>query len=120
MLCQLSTVKTRLAINQFDLQYDAILTSAIKAISVRFDKECNRTLARTVGITEEFTADDTEIRGPCYPIEVVTKFELKQNETEGWVQQTDVEFLIRHACVISLSQPLSIQNSAFSLPVARV
>jgi hypothetical protein len=88
MLCQLSTVKTRLAINQFDLQFDAMLTSAIKGVSVRFDKETNRTLTRTANLTEEFDADDTEIRVPCYPIEAVTKFELKENETEGWVEQT--------------------------------
>jgi hypothetical protein len=43
MLTQLTTIKTRLAINAFDLQYDAILTNAINAISFRFDNETNRT-----------------------------------------------------------------------------
>jgi len=56
MLTQLSTVKTRLAIDEFDLTYDAILTNAI---SFRFDNETNRTLARTVNITQEFDATDT-------------------------------------------------------------
>src|SRR3989442_2714837 len=37
MLTQLSTVKARLGIGDFDLQYDAILTNAIKAITARFD-----------------------------------------------------------------------------------
>ena len=59
MLTQLSTVKTRLAIDEFDLTYDTILTNAINAISSRFDKETNRTLARTVNITQEFDATDT-------------------------------------------------------------
>src|SRR6266699_3244594 len=87
MLITLPTLKTRLGIDEFDLSSDAILTNAINAISVRFDKETNRTLARTVNITQGFSADDTEICLESYPVESVTKFELKQNETEGWVEQ---------------------------------
>jgi hypothetical protein len=41
MLTQLSTVKTRLAINQFDLQYDATLTSAITGVSAHFASRQN-------------------------------------------------------------------------------
>jgi hypothetical protein len=120
MLTQLSTLKTRLAIDQFDLQYDAILTNAIRAVSARFDKECSRTLTRTVGLAEEFSADETEIRPACYPIETVTKFELKSNETEGWIEQTNVDFLIRRACVVSLSSPFALRTFRFALPQARV
>jgi len=120
MLTQLATVKARLAIDQFDLQYDAILTNAIKAVSARFDKECNRTLARTVGLTEEFSGEATEIRAACYPIEAVTKFELKSNETEGWLEQANVEFLIRRHCVVSLSQPLIYRCSTINSPQARL
>src|SRR5215471_17732904 len=60
MLTQLSTVKARLGIEEFDVQYDGILTSAIKAVSARFDKECNRTLARTADAVEEFGAEERE------------------------------------------------------------
>jgi hypothetical protein len=42
----------------------------------------------------------------CYPIKSVTKFETKTNETDGWSEQTGVEYLIRDACIISLSEPL--------------
>ena len=35
--------------------------NAIKAVSARFDKETNRTLARTTTATHEFDAADTEI-----------------------------------------------------------
>jgi len=35
--------------------------NAIKAVSARFDKETNRTLARTTTATHEFHAADTEI-----------------------------------------------------------
>src|SRR3954469_1410093 len=109
MLAQLSTVKTRLAIDEFDLTYDTILTDAINAISFRFDKETNRTLARTVNITQEFDSSDTEICLACYPFESLTRFELKTTEAEGWVEQTGTDFLIRRSCVISL-------NSAFCTP----
>src|SRR6266853_5199318 len=107
MLTQLATVKSRLALSELDVQFDALLTSAIKAITVRFDKECNRTFARTVTATQEFDAGDTEILLTCYPVEAVTKLELKSTEAEGWLEQTDVQFLIRRGCVVSLPLPLS-------------
>jgi hypothetical protein len=116
MLTQLATVKSRLAIA--DTTHDALLTSAIRAVSARFDKETTRTLARTVDITDEFPADDTEILPRCYPIETVTKFELKTDETEGWVEQADVKYLLRRACVISLHSPLWTLHS--ELCTARV
>ncbi len=121
MLTQLQTVKSRLSLDEFDLTFDALLTNAINAMSARFDKETNRTLARTVSATFEFSADDAEISVPCYPIEAVTKFETKTSESTGWVEQTSVEYLVRKGCIISLSQDFSIQPLAFSLPaLARV
>src|SRR2546426_1110381 len=118
MLTQLSTVKSRLALTVTD--YDGLLTTAIKAVSDRFDKECNRNLARTAAATHEFDANDTEILPPCYPVEVVTKFELKSNETDGWIEQTGVQYLLRRQCVISLSTPLSYQLSTINSPIARI
>src|SRR5262249_44923173 len=113
MLTQLSTVKTRLAITVTD--YDDLLTNAIRAVSARFDQECNRTLARTVNATHEFSADETELRPPCYPIESVTKFETKPDEATGWTEQTGIKYLLRRQCVISLPSPFCILNSAFSI-----
>src|SRR5437016_11087652 len=119
MLTQLSTVKTRLALTVTD--YDDLLTNAIKALSARFDKETNRTLSRTTTATHEFDVDETEVSPPCYPVESVTKFELKSNETDGWSEQTGVQYLIRGACVISLSVPLNSQPSTLNSPaLARV
>src|SRR3954453_6170141 len=120
MLTLLSTLKTRLAIDEFDLTYDAILTKAINAISFRFDKETNRTLARTVNITQEFDADDTEICLICYPFESLTRFELKTTEAEGWIEQTGTDFLIRNHCVLSLAQPLNASRSTLIAPQARI
>ncbi len=107
MLTQLATVKARLDILPGDTSKDELLTRAIEAVSARFDRECNRTLARTVDATQEFDAGDREIVGRCYPIESVSKFELKSSETEGWVDRTGVDYVLRQACVISLGAALS-------------
>jgi len=118
MLTQLTTVKSRLALTVTD--YDALLTSAIMAISTRFDKEANRTLARSTGLTDEFSATDTEVPVTCFPIESVTKFETKSNETDGWTEQTNVQYLLRRNCVISLLSPLSSLPSPSASALARV
>lgn len=122
MLTQLATVKARLTILAGDTQFDDLLTRAIEAVSARFDRECNRTLARTVGATQEFGATETEIVACCYPIETVTKFELKTTEAEGWVEQAGAGYVLRGGCVISLRFPLSFvfQASWFGPQVGRV
>ena len=104
MLTQLSTIKSRLAIVSSD--YDDLLTNAIKTVSARFDHECNRTFARAVNALEEFSAGEIEIRPVCYPIETISQFELKRDETEGWVEQIGVDHLIRRGCVLSMAVPL--------------
>ena len=106
MLTQLLTVKTRLGISEFEVKDDSILTNAIKAISDRFDKECNRTLARSVDHVEEFPADEAELRLSCYPIETISKFELKSDEAGGWLELMGVEYLVRRNCVVSLKSQL--------------
>jgi hypothetical protein len=106
MLTQLDTIKTRLLIDLSDPQYDTILTNTILSVSARFDAETNRTLARTESLLFEFPGEDVELILPCYPVEGVSKFELKSNEADGWVEQEDVEFLIRRSCLISLASPL--------------
>ena len=113
MLTQLSTVKARLGIT--DTVDDTLLTNLIKFASGRFDRECNRTFARGSGISEEFRGDDAELRPGRYPIEAVTAFHLKTSETEGWVQQTSVVYLIRDACVVSL--PAAVGSSQQQLRV---
>src|SRR5215471_2553465 len=120
MLTQLSTVKSRLAIDAFDVKYDDLLTIAIKAVGARFDKICNRTFARTVSATHQFDPCETELAPACYPIESVSKFELKSTEAEGWVEQTGVDYLIRHGCVISLATRLYTSRFTLNPPTARV
>jgi hypothetical protein len=118
MLTTLLTLKLRLALAPADTTFDVLLTSAITAVSSRFDRETNRTLARTENATHEFDPGDTEILVPRYPIESVAKFELKTSESSGWLEQPDVEYLIRHSCIISLASGLCPLSSVLS--VARV
>src|SRR5580765_20282 len=111
MLTELATIKARLELDPFDTAYDPLLLRAIVAVSARLDCETNRCLARTENATYEFPARDTDILVPCYPIESVSKFELKCSETEGWVEQPDVEFLVARNCVIVLPLPLKAAPS---------
>ena len=107
MLTELTTLKSRLALDLLDPTFDSLLLRAIQAISGRFDRETNRTLARTVDTKQEFRANDLEVLVACYPIETVTRFELKLSEAGGWVEQTGVEYLIRNGCILSLAAPLA-------------
>jgi len=85
MLAQLSTVKTRLAIDQADTADDVLLTNLIKLASGRFSRECNRVFDRGAGVTWQFRANEMNIRPERPPIEAVTLFELKTTEAGGWV-----------------------------------
>lgn len=106
MLTLLPTLKTRLAIPELDVTYDALLTDAIRGFSARFDRECNRTLARTVDTVYEFPGSYTHLLPPGYPVETIARLELKTSESEGWVEQTGIEIRIRRGCVVSLGRPL--------------
>src|SRR5690348_15014569 len=106
MLTQLSTVKARLGMLESELTNDSLLTGVIQALSARFDAECNRTLARTENASYQFPADALEVCCPCGPIETIARFELKSSETAGWLEQTGVEYLVRHEAIISFAAPL--------------
>ena len=104
LLAQLTTVKTRLGIT--DTADDTLLTNLIEFASARFERETNRSLDHALNTTEEFPADQTEITVARFPIESISQFHLKENETDGWILQSDIKYLIRRACVISLAAPL--------------
>jgi hypothetical protein len=106
MLTQLSKVRDRVGLTELEVQWDGLLNNGIKAVSARFDRHCNRTLARTVNAAFEFPLRDSELLVPCYPIESVTKFETKESESGGWVEDAGVEHLVRGRCVISVTAGL--------------
>lgn len=105
-LCQLASLKARLDIEAANTDDDDILTNAIAAVSARFDRECNRTLARGAAVVYEFAAEEREILPPRYPIETVSAFAVKSNETDGFETQSDVTYRIRGGVVIELDVAL--------------
>src|ERR1051325_6398322 len=106
MLTQLLTVKTRLGISEFDVKYDTLLLNTLNALGQRFGRECNRVLARTVDLAQEFAAETVEIALRCFPVETITRFELKVTEAGGWQTQAGVEYLLREGCFVSLLDSL--------------
>src|SRR5829696_1137616 len=107
MLTQLSTVKSRLRLESFDVADDTLLTNYLKHASGRFAQECNRIFDRMAGATFEYHAHEREITPDRYPIESVTGFDLKSTEAEGWVPQSDVAYVISpEKCLIELAMPL--------------
>ena len=105
MLTQLATVKARLGLA--DATNDELLTRAIEAVSVRFERECGRTFQRTVAAEHVFDIRETEILPACYPIESVAGFSTKSSELAGWVPQEGVDYLLRGRSVVSLVLPLA-------------
>lgn len=103
MLTQLSKVRERVGLTELEVQWDGLLTNAIKAVSARFDRHCNRTFARTVNATFEFDVRSTELAVPCYPVESVSKLEGKESEAAGWVEETEFDCVVRGGCVVSLA-----------------
>lgn len=109
-LAQLSAIKTRIGIPASDTADDSILTNFIKSVSGAFERHCNRRFDRAAGATYEFDAQKTEIIPERYPIEAVTAWDLKTDETTGWVAQTVTDYLIRQGCVISLPAALGVEG----------
>lgn len=105
MLTQLATVKARLALAPADITHDDALARVIAAVTRRFEAECRRSFGRTLEAVREFPAHETEVSLTVYPLEAVTRFEVKTRESEGWLTQAP-DYLVRHGCVITLLERL--------------
>ena len=107
MLAQLATLKSRLGLEPFAPDDDALLTNLLKHVSARFAAECNRIFDYGTGLKFEFRADQTNINIDHPPIESVSTFELKTTETEGWLLQSAVGYLLSpQKTLIELAEPL--------------
>ncbi len=107
MLTQLSTLKTRLGLDQFDTTDDVLLTNNLNMVSARFSAECNRIFDYGAGLTYEFQANQLSIIVDHPPIELVSHFELKTTESEGWILQSAIDYLLSpKKAVIELAFPL--------------
>lgn len=110
-LTQLTTLKTRLGIAESDVRDDEILGNALAAVGARFEAECHRRFERSAAATYQFRADERDILVDRPPIESVTSFHLKENETTGWVLQSDIVYLIGpQANLIELSIALGTRE----------
>lgn len=101
MLTTLLTVKARIGLAPDDIKDDVLLGNFIGWASARFDNECNRVFAAG-NYEDEFQGDETELRLRAYPVSAITAIALKSNETDGFQAQTNVDYVIRRAMLISL------------------
>ena len=70
--------------------YDEAVAALGLAVFGYFETACDRKFARVVGDTYECEATTRYAVVPRYPLESVTKIELRSSTTEGWVEQTAV------------------------------
>ena len=110
MLTTLANLKVRLGLQPYDTTEDAILQGIIDLCTGRFEAQANRKFARTADATFEFSADKTEIIPERYPIESVSTFHLKTTESDGWLLQSAVDYLINSGHVISLTAALGSER----------
>src|SRR6266404_1924785 len=108
MLTTLSTVKSRLGLDESDVKDDALLTTFIKLATARFENECNRVFGYSQNIVDEFQGDETELRVSRYPIDESQPITFGRlvRASEGWQTVADAEFVLRKSCVISLLNQL--------------
>ncbi len=110
MITTLSTLKARLKIDEFDTTEDTLLTFLIQHCGERFDQECNRKFERSEGAYFEFQADRDSFTPLRFPIESITAWHLKSDETEGFVEQATPTYVISSPgevkCIVSITYPL--------------
>ena len=107
MLTTLPNLKSRLELESFDTTPDLLLTSLLKHVSARFAAACNRTFDYGAGLTSEFRANQLNIIPNHLPIELVSQFDLKSTESEGWLLQSSIDYLLSPTrSVIELAEPL--------------
>ena len=67
-----------------------------------------------------FRAPTPRLLRGAFPIETVSKFELKTTEAEGWIEQTGLDYMLRNACIISLILPMSFVPQSVVRQLGRV
>ncbi len=106
----LAKVKTRCGIAAGDTTYDALLTFFIGAVARRFDQWTGRNLERGSGRTDVFAAESRSLSPHSYPVEQVTKWELKSSEAGGWVEQTPAptHIILEAGVIVWVEQPVGV------------
>jgi hypothetical protein len=91
----LDTLKRQLLANTLanDKRFDAVILALGQGVAAQFQNVTQRRFARIAGDTEVFPADRSEFILSRVPVEAVTLSEVKLRESDGWVVQTDPNFI---------------------------
>ena len=99
-------LKTRLGIPTEDTADDALLNGFIAHCHGRFERQTTRLFGYSATHAEEFHADHVEVVPVRFPVLGTVTFAIKSTEAEGWIAQSNVDYLLRRECIISLAAPL--------------
>jgi hypothetical protein len=90
----LKTLKSQLAPTlKTDQKFDDVILAIGQGVAAQFENLCGRRFAYMVNDTETFPADHAEFLLSRTPVVAVTLAELKNSEADGWVVQTDPNFI---------------------------
>jgi hypothetical protein len=96
--------------------YDTAIAALGKGVAARLERACNRSFRRTVGDVFEGPGDVAHFTLPRYPVEAISAITLRENLTDGFVDQGAVADLVEnisHASgLVTLSSPLSALRSS--------
>ena len=70
--------------------YDTVIEAIGLGVAGRFEQFCNRKFFRTVGDLYVTNADRLTMVLPRFPLETVTKIEIRDDLNQGWVDQGTV------------------------------
>lgn len=74
--------------------YDVPIAALGKGVAELFQKRCNREFKRVATGTFDFSADRSHVVLPRYPVEAITKVELRDTLADGYVDQGAVNDFI--------------------------
>jgi hypothetical protein len=81
---------------QADTSYDGAIAALGKGVAERMQRQCNRQFARVVGATHEFDAACDHVLLPRYPVEAITKVDLRESLAAGWIDQGAVNLTVEN------------------------
>src|SRR5512139_2496803 len=85
---------TQAMANSDDTTFDTVIEAIGAGVAVAFEKWCGRRFYRNTAATFICRANVQNVCVDLFPIESVTSFHLKDDETTGWEEQTDVTYML--------------------------
>jgi hypothetical protein len=96
--------------------YDGAIAALGRGVAARFESQCNRRFGRVVADAFVTSADRRHLVLPRYPVEAVTKLELRETLAGGWVDQGDIDDCVDiwdpTSGIVHLPAPLSQARGA--------